>query len=270
MDKAEFFVQSHDGLKLHVVKQDPGSAKAVVVMAHGLGEYAGTFSWLSGQLNDAGFITYQPDHRGHGRSEGERAHLDDYRDLAKDFKVTVDRAAAENPDKKIFLYGHSMGGMTVALCGLMYPELPVSGAVTSGAVVCEFQNLFGSVPEDLDDHEVLPNTLREAICSVPERLQEFLDDPMSTLFNTAGCARQICRGDEWIHSNMEKFTWPVLITHGGDDEIVSPRDSIEFFRLAGAKDRQLKLYGGSHHALFNDICREEFAEDTVEWITRRI
>ena len=267
--KETFFLKAADGVRIHVAKSVSDEDRAVLVMAHGLGEHAGTFAYMAAKLNDAGIGTYQPDHRGHGRSDGERGHLDDFNQLADDFHMTVTKALEENHKKPVFLYGHSMGGLTAALHSVKYPDLPIAGVITSGAVVVENQNLFGSFPKGLDVHTVFPNELYEEICSVTERVDEFRADPYATLLNTAGTAYEILRADEWLSPKMKDFSYPLFLTHGAGDVIVSPKDSMDFFEKAGSPDKQLKLYGGAHHGLFNEFCRDEFIDDCIGWINRR-
>lgn len=246
------------------------SDRAILVMAHGLGEHSGTFDYMAGKIHAAGIGTYRPDHRGHGRSEGERAHLDDFNHLLDDFHETVKLAISENPDKPIFLYGHSMGGFTVSLYCVKYRPRKVKGVITSGAVVRENQGLFRGVEAGLDVHARIPNTLYTEICSVPERVDVFRADPLSTLFHTAGTAYEICKGVDWFENRMKDLALPVFLTHGGDDCVVSVQDTYDFFRAVGSLDKQMKIYGKAHHAIFNEFCRDEVADDCISWIKHRI
>ncbi|MBQ9721683.1 MAG: lysophospholipase, partial [Oscillospiraceae bacterium] len=239
-------------------------------MAHGLGEHTGTFSYMAQKLNAAGIGTYQPDHRGHGRSDGERAHLDDFNQLLDDFHLTVSLAIEDNPNRPVFLYGHSMGGFTVSLYSVKYPNGSIRGVITSGAVVRENQGLFRSVEAGRDVHERIPNTLYYEICSVGERVDEFRADPLSTLFNTVGTAYEICRGDDWFESRMKDFAYPVFMTHGEDDCVVSAQDTYDFFKAVSSEDKQMKIYGKAHHAIFNEFCRDDVIGDYITWINNRL
>ena len=40
--------------------------KAVIHIAHGMGEHAARYEWVADQLADAGYYIYASDHRGHG------------------------------------------------------------------------------------------------------------------------------------------------------------------------------------------------------------
>jgi pimeloyl-ACP methyl ester carboxylesterase len=53
-----------------------GAPRAVVVIAHGIGEHSGRYAHVAGRFTVASFATYALDHRGHGQSSGPRALVD--------------------------------------------------------------------------------------------------------------------------------------------------------------------------------------------------
>ena len=105
-------ISSFDGTKLYLNKEIPDGPKAAVVIVHGLCEHQGRYDYLAECFHKAGVGTYRFDHRGHGRSEGERTYYGDFHELLDDTNVVVDMAIAENPGIPVFLLGHSMGGFT--------------------------------------------------------------------------------------------------------------------------------------------------------------
>lgn len=119
---AENMVLSFDGTKLFVNKEVDMDCRAVCVIVHGLCEHQGRYDYLAEKMHEMGFGTYRFDHRGHGRSEGERTYYDDFNQLLDDVNVVVDMAVSENSALPVFLLGHSMGGFAVALYGAKYPN----------------------------------------------------------------------------------------------------------------------------------------------------
>ena len=53
-----------------------GEPKANLVVVHGASEHGGRYRYVIERLLPEGFAVYAIDHRGHGRSEGERAVVD--------------------------------------------------------------------------------------------------------------------------------------------------------------------------------------------------
>ena len=127
-------ISSYDNTKLYLNKEVPDSCKAVAVIVHGLCEHQGRYDYFADLFHKAGIGTYRFDHRGHGRSEGERTYYEDFNELLDDTNVIVDMAIQENPDVPVFLIGHSMGGFTVALYGAKYTDKKLRGIISSGAL----------------------------------------------------------------------------------------------------------------------------------------
>ena len=143
---------SFDGEQLYLNKEIPEQAKAVAVIVHGLCEHQGRYDYFAELFHQAGVGTYRFDHRGHGRSKGERTFYSDFNELLDDTHVVVNMAIAENPDIPVFLIGHSMGGFTVALYGAKYPDQRLQGIVTSGALTYDLGGLITGVPKGQDVH----------------------------------------------------------------------------------------------------------------------
>ncbi|MDD6547654.1 serine aminopeptidase domain-containing protein, partial [Blautia massiliensis (ex Durand et al. 2017)] len=54
------------------------------------------------------------------------------------------------------------------------------------------------------------------------------------------------------------------------DGLVSVQDTYDFFREAGSKDKQMKIYGGLFHEILNEYCKDEVIEDMIRWMEVRI
>ena len=70
--------------------------------------------------------------------------------------------------------------------------------------------------------------------------------------------------------NVGLFTYPVLMLHGEKDGLVSVQDTYDFFAAASSTDRQMKIYGGLYHEIFNEYCRDEVISNTLRWMRRRL
>src|SRR3954452_17559209 len=82
--------------------------RADVVLAHGYAEHSGRYAHVAAALNAAGCDVWALDHRGHGRSAGERGNIESWEAVVADLDLLVDLAAAGG--RPVFLVGHSMGG----------------------------------------------------------------------------------------------------------------------------------------------------------------
>ena len=266
----EVYVKSFDGTKLFFNKELVDNARAAIVIVHGLCEHQGRYDYFAKKLHQAGISTYRFDHRGHGRSEGERTYYSDFNEILDDTNVFVDLAIKENPDIPVFLLGHSMGGYTVSLYGAKYPDKKLRGIITSGALVKDNGKLITSVDRTLDPHTKLPHELGAGVCSVKEVVDWYGKDPYNTSTFTTGLCYSICDGLDWFSEKMKDFAYPVLMMHGEKDGLVSVKDTMDFFATAASKDRQMKIYGGLFHEILNEYCRDEVIADVIAWMNHRI
>lgn len=262
-------IPSFDGTKLYLNKEVAPDCKCVAVIVHGLCEHQGRYDYLANLFHENGIGTYRFDHRGHGRSEGECAYYDDYNQLLDDVNVFVDMAISENPEKPVFLVGHSMGGYAVALYGAKYPEKRLRGLVLSGALTKDNGRLISDLPQNLDPHLQLPNELGAGVCSVKEVVDWYGKDPYNRKTFSAGLCFALINGIKWFEGAAPRFAYPVLMMHGEKDGLVSVKDTFDFFAVASSKDRQMKIYGGLFHEIFNEYCRDEVINDAIGWIKNR-
>ena len=71
MDETTFTMTAADGTKVTVDRYTPdGAPKAIVQIAHGMGEHAARYRRLAEALTAHGYVVYANDHRGHGRTAG--------------------------------------------------------------------------------------------------------------------------------------------------------------------------------------------------------
>src|SRR5207237_5456136 len=99
-----------------------GEPRAVVVIAHGIGEHSGCYGHVAARLTAAGFAAYALDHRGHGRSSGPRALIDRMDHAVSDVDSFVTLAAARHADRPLLLLGHSLGGAIAIAYALRHQE----------------------------------------------------------------------------------------------------------------------------------------------------
>ena len=266
----ESMITSFDGTKLYLKKETAPGNRAVIVIVHGLCEHQGRYDYFAQKLHEAGIGTYRFDHRGHGRSEGEETFYTNFNELLDDTNVVVDMAIAENPDIPVFLLGHSMGGFTVSLYGAKYPDKKLKGIITSGALTADNGNLIRGIPKDLDVHARLTNELGSGVCSVKEVVEWYGQDPYNKQSFTPGLCYAIGDGLDWFAERKAGFKYPVLMTHGEKDGLVSVQDTYDFFKEAGSADKQMKIYGGLFHEILNEYCKDEVIGDMIHWIENRI
>ena len=94
------------GLELYYQKWLPeGSPLAILAIVHGFGEHSGRYGTVVNHLTSRGFAIYGFDHRGHGRSPGQRGHINAWDEYRGDVNAFLKTIQAQNPQEAIFLMG---------------------------------------------------------------------------------------------------------------------------------------------------------------------
>lgn len=118
-----------------------GTPRAVVLVAHGMGEHAGRYTTFGEPLAERGYAVFAHDQRGHGRSAAPDSlgvlGPDGWNRMIEDVHELHRHLLGRHPGVPIMLFGHSMGSM-VALqyvqrhCDHVRGGPPLGGLVLSG------------------------------------------------------------------------------------------------------------------------------------------
>lgn len=266
--RKELKTPSFDGLELVMTVDTPEKAKAVAVFVHGLCEHQGRYDYMADKFVDHDFKVYRFDHRGHGKSPGDRYSYSTKDEIIDDTNAIVDLAISQNPGLPVYVVGHSMGGYAGAAFGTKYPN-KVAGIVLSGGLTRDNTGLIINVDMALDPKTEFPNELGDGVCSDPTVVEAYGKDPLNGKFFTAGLCQNIAEGLHWLMEN-KTFNYPVLLLHGEKDALVSKQDTIDFFGDIPSKDKQMKIYGNACHEIFNEYIKDEVISDAIDWIEYRL
>ncbi len=260
-----------NGLLLHVKRDEVENAKATIIITHGIAEHSGRYNEITKKLNDQGYTVVRYDLRGHGQSQGPRGALKSYHQFIDDLHVFVTEEKKLNP-KKIFLIGHSMGGLIVNLYAVKYPK-SVHGIISSAAPTYFIKDVlpfriigykwlgFINKTNDLAD---------DSLSRIKEVEQDYVSDPLnlkSYKFSLAG--NMFVSGVRYLNKHLENYETPVLILHGSADKIVPAIFSERLHQLIPHSDKKLIIYESSYHEIFNDIDREKVITDVIEWLNKK-
>ncbi|RPH45067.1 MAG: alpha/beta hydrolase [Burkholderiales bacterium] len=265
-----------DGVELAGLTLRPtGPAKAAVAMVHGFGEHVGRYAGLHRALLGAGCAIAAADLRGFGRSPGLRGHIDGWDDYRADAAAIVAQAAALAPDRPLFLFGHSMGGLIVLDHALHRPE-GLAGVIASGPALVPAgprRPLLELAARVLS--RVAPRLGTElgldpaGISSVPAEVEAYRSDPLVHGRATMRWGAEILRTMAETLARAGDFPRPLLLLHGADDPINAPEGSRAFHEACGHPDRALRLYPGCRHEVHHDIESKRFERDLQRWIAER-
>lgn len=263
------------GLKIHTRTWKPDAdPHAVIVICHGVNSHSGQHTWTAEQFVNDGYAVYAHDHRGRGRSEGERFYVDDVKQYVDDLAAFIEIAKAENPGKSVFLLGHSMGGVVSCTYALDY-QSKIDGLICeSFAYKVPAPDFALAVLKGLAHVTPHAHVLklhnkdfsRDSAAVAALDADPYTQGEVQPIQTVAALAI----ADERLGREFARITLPVFILHGTADQATKPSGSQEFYDNAGSTDKTLKFYEGHFHDLLNDIGKEEVIADIKAWIGARI
>ena len=247
-----------------------GSARDVVVIAHGYAEHGGRYGNVVGRLVPLGYAVHAIDHRGHGRSGGRRALIDRMARVWADLDAFVDAVRGRHGGAKIKLLGHSMGGSIAFGYALRHPE-KLTGLILSGpamgGLVPPLQRLILGALAALAPGLGTLELPAETISRDPEVVAAYLRDPLVTLGKVpARTAAELVAAASSYPRRAHEMRLPILIQHGGQDIPVPPADNAALYAAIGSSDKTIRIYDGLYHEIYNEPEREAVLDDLVAWL----
>ncbi len=259
------------GVQLSYTHLRPKTAKATLVILHGLNDHKGRYRQVQEALAAAGFASIAYDQRGFGLSEGKRTDLADYHDLLRDLKTMVDQARAESPAKKVGIIGHSLGGAVAAAFCIVYPEAADALVLSSPAYA------FPGLPLRLEAltrllSRIAPRlSIRYPSVGGQRSRDPAVDvavakDPLIFRVGTPRFYREFREMNRLLHLRAGDIRIPTLILQAGADKIVQAEGAKDLYRQMKHPKNKLIWYDGYYHEVFHDIGRERVLSEMIAWL----
>ena len=276
-ERSERTFAGHGGVPIvYDVWRPAGELKAVVVLAHGYGEHARRYDHVAQRFGEAGLATYALDHRGHGRAGGKRVRVRHMSEFVSDFRELVRIAREENPDRKVIVLGHSMGGGIVFAYGVQhagdYDLMILSGpAIAAHTGVSRAKAVIGKAIGSIFPDLPIEAIDADAVSRDPDVVAAYKADPLVYRGKIpAGIGKALLVVSEQMPMLAPGITAPLLVVHGEDDRLVSVEGSRRLVEHVGSRDVELKVYPELFHEVFNEPERDRVIDDVTEWIAARL
>jgi alpha-beta hydrolase superfamily lysophospholipase len=272
------------GVEIMFYEWPVAEPKAVIQIAHGLGEHARRYDAMAATLNKAGFSVYADDHRGHGQTgvkQLENKQINRLGNLgpggmAATYKQVADFSKlikAENPNRPLVLLGHSWGSFIAQKIINNYSDI-YDAVVLSGSALTmpgylatgDFNKVWKKLPG---------STGYEWLSRDVEIQNKFVADPLTFL----AAAAQVLG----IKNSLEMFgkpskdvrrDLPILVQVGEADPIggeYSNKALVEAYRKnAGIEDIELYVYHECRHEIYNELNKDAIIEDLITWVNQRV
>lgn len=271
------YFKTHDHHRLFYQKITPDKkSRAVLICVHGVNEHSGRYgNFIEAFSQD--FTLYLFDHRGHGRSDGVRSHVEKFDEYVNDVAAFVDWVMSENPSVQIFIIGHSLGGQITVNYLARFPQSGISGFILSSPnlrLKMKLNPLKKMLADKLSQWAPqfkLPNDVSpDWISRDSQVVKEYKKDPLVGKAVSVRLAQEVLTNLATILTLAPQIKLPGLLLHAGDDKITDQQGTVIFFEHMTVKDKTLKIYPGFYHELFNDLGKEDVFEDVRTWLEKRL
>ena len=276
-ERIERTFAGHGGVPIvYDVWRPEGETRAVVVLAHGYGEHARRYDHVAQRFGAAGLTTYALDHRGHGRAGGKRVRVRHMNEFVSDFRELVKIAREENPDRKVIVLGHSMGGGIVFAYGVQHADdydlMILSGpAIAAHTGVSKAKAVIGKAIGSLFPNLPIEAIDADAVSRDPQVVADYKADPLVYRGRVpAGIGKALLIVGEKMPLLAPGITAPRLVVHGEEDRLVSAEGSRRLVEHVGSRDVELKVYPELFHEVFNEPEQDRVLDDVTAWIAARL
>jgi lysophospholipase len=273
----EIEVRSADGLMLRGRWWRRPAPRGVVVVVHGFGEHGGGYRRVAEMLGSRlETDVVAVDLRGHGTSPGRRGVVGNYDDLSSDLESVVNWAARQMAELPRFVLAHSNGGqvaLRVALRGrCSFDGLIVSNPVIRVAMPIPAPKLaFARLLRKVAPWITLQGELNaERLTRDPEIQHEHRTDPLRHNRIGPPLFFGMVEGGEMLLARASEIRMPILMLLGGQDPVIDPATSRDFFDRLGSDDKTLHFYPKMLHEPLNELGREQVYDDVVRWLAPRL
>lgn len=297
-------IQSNqDGLELEILIIKPeGEIKGIVQISHGMAEHKERYEPFMKYLASCGYVAIAHDHRGHGVSVKKLEDLGYFYDdkaeyIVEDLHQITTYIKEQYPDKRVVLFGHSMGSMIVRkyikkydrdidkliVCGSPSKNSFVGLALIVVRILKIFKGeyhrsrfiqklAFGSYNKNIEN----PISGNAWVCANEDRLKEYEKDELSGFVFTLNgfqnlftLMRDIYDKQGWELNNKQL---PIFFIAGEDDPVImSTKDwqkAQDFLKELGYQNVSGKLYVGMRHEVLNEKENKLVFDDVLQWIEK--
>ncbi|MDO5014418.1 MAG: alpha/beta hydrolase [Clostridia bacterium] len=296
--------KSKEGTKInYLCWEDDNFDKDVLVLVHGMAEHIGRYDEIGRYFASKGFKVYGNDHLGHGGSIDSSHPLGYFGQnnsngevFKEDLKTFIDMIRQGNPNKKIYLIGHSMGSFIVRIFMMNYPN-SVDGVVlcsttgpqpmlSMGMALTKFmiklkgekyhsdfinQIAFGAYNKKTEkrtpvdwlnrDEKAVDSYIEDALCGYLYSLRGYLD-----MFEMT----KKCTSDEFFDTFPKNM--PLMFISGNGDPIGNylkgVSKTVEEIKKRGINPTVIFYKDGERHELLKELNKVQIYEDIIEFINK--
>ncbi len=271
----ENYFDGINGTKIYYQTWTPEEPKGLVIVIHGYGEHSGRYLNVVDTLVPEGYTLWALDHRGHGKSEGLRCHVNRFTDFLEDVEIFEKIARGAHPKLPVHVVGHSMGSLianhyVASRQTQNYKSLTLSGTGAApgpaiNAVLMFVSKILSAIAPKLS----LASGLDPNFISYDEKVVEaYVNDPLVENKLTARLGNEMMACLPKMILAAAKLQIPTMMQIGSEDEAFHPDSWDGLFKAIAVEDKAFKKYDGYRHEVYNEVKKEVPLGDLKEWLNK--
>ena len=300
-----FFLSASDGHDVACYSWVPTNPKALVQIAHGMGEHARRYDWVARQLIAEGYAVYANDHRGHGETSGPvlgYMGADGWNRALADMYELGQLARGKHEGLKLILLGHSMGSMLsqqyITRYGCSIDALVLSGSpgfresklAFIGLMMMKFER-WRHGPDGVSElmQDVIFRKSNRAFDSPGatgyewlsrdhEEVAIYIADEQCGFVLSPGSLIEMYEGSAISQAKLSLLKipqdLPIYIFSGSQDPVHGGQADldrlVDAYRKCGLAQITYKLYPGGRHEMFNETNKDEVLSELVLWLEEQL
>ena len=278
---------------------------AVLHIQHGMAEHSSRYNDFATFLCDNGFKVYAQDHRGHGYT-GEKevlgffAEVDGWEKVVSDAEELSLKIKADNANKPLFLFGHSMGSFIARVLTARNPDLYCGTIVMGTGANPGLKGKIGKLIAKNSIKKMGAHTLNKKLNNMTFASYNKKFDPSGSEFQWLSRDKEAVdkyEKDPWcgfVCSNSFYFdlltgvfeandinlaksiekNYPMLLISGSNDPVGNYGKGVlkvkKLYEKAGLENVDLYLVENARHEVLNEIDKEKTYEYLYLWLKDKL
>lgn len=303
----EFTFAGTDGKEIYTYNWIPEcKIRGIIQISHGMAEHSARYCRFAEFMNNKGFAVFANDHRGHGKTAGNKsgrgffAEKNGWKLCVDDMHQLTNYIKKEHPELPVFLLGHSMGSFLsrhfITSFGNQLKGCILSGTAShspiilaAGSFIASIQILFFGIkhPSKLlnkmsfgafNKRVPSPSTPFDWLSCDKELVQHYIADDYCGFICSAAFFRDLFSGLKYInnHKNIQKtpIDLPLYFIYGSEDPVGNYGQGVDLavsrYKNSGIKDITVKKFVGGRHEILNELNKEEVFQNILEWMELKL
>lgn len=295
-------ISDQDSLELDCLLIKPNKEiKAIVEIAHGMNEHKERYIDFMKFLAKNGYASFIHDHRGHGKSIKNINDLgyfyeDNASYVVEDLHQINEYLKNKFKDKKIILFGHSMGSMIVRKYISKYAHT-IDGLIVCGSpsknnaskLGLKVVKLLKSIKGERYRSEFVKKLMfggfdkkgsepNSWVCHNKEILKLYNEDELCKYTYTLNGYENIIKLMIDIYNpkiyNRNNLDLPIYFIAGNDDSVIKSKkdfnEAINFLKKIGYHNIDNTLYDDMSHEILNEVNNNLVYDDILNWLNKII